>query len=127
MHRPIALAEQHAWLLTADPPVCAIGPALGTLRRCDRLRRGEHCFCRFAAGDIAEDLAAAGATDIAELLETPLEPDDVEELRDGVEAIDFDGIGDVALAERLTILLADLNRLVRAGAGLTDRYADELD
>ena len=65
--------------------------------------------------------------DLAEVLETSLEPDDAEELRDGVEAIDFDEIGDVALAERLTILLADLNRLVRAGAGLTDRYADDLD
>jgi hypothetical protein len=127
MRRRTAPAEQYVWLLTADPPVCAVGPALGTLRRCDRLRRGEHCFCRFAAADIAEDLAAAGAPDLAAFLEMPLEPDDVEELRDGLEQVDLDEIGDEALAERLTTLLADLRRLVRVGAGLTDRYADDLD
>ena len=120
-------AEQYAWLLTADPPVCAVGTALGALRRCDRLRRGEHCFCRFATADIAEDLSAAGAPELAEFLETSLEPEDVEELMDGVQQINLDAIGDEALAERLTTLLADLRRLVLAGAGLTDRYADELD
>jgi hypothetical protein len=127
MHRHHVPAEQHAWLLTADPPVCAIGPALGVLRRCERLRLGEHCFCRVAAADVAEDLTAAGASDLAEFLETALEPDDVEALRDGVEKIDLDELGDAALAERLAMFGGDLQRLVRAGAGLTDRYSDDLD
>ena len=46
-------AVQYPWLLTADPPVCRSGPALGVLRRCERLRRGDRCICRFAAADIA--------------------------------------------------------------------------
>ena len=73
MRRRTVPAEQYPWLLTADPPVCSDGPALGVLRRCERLRRGEHCICRFAAADVAEDLTAAGAPQLAEFLDTTLE------------------------------------------------------
>ncbi len=127
MRRHQVPPEQHSWLLTADPPVCAIGPALGVLRRCERLRLDQHCFCRIAAADVADDLAAAGALELAEFLDTALEPDDVEALRDGVQDLDLDGLDDPALAERLATLRGDLERLVRAGAGLTDRYSDDLD
>jgi hypothetical protein len=102
------------------------GPSLGVLLRCERLRRGDRCFCRFAAADIADDLSEAGAPDVAEMLETNLEPEGVEELRGAVQEIDLDALDD-AVAERLSILLGDLGRLVGAGAGLTDRYSDELD
>jgi hypothetical protein len=124
--RPLS-ADQYPWLLTADPPVCAVGPALGILRRCERLRRGESCFCRFAAADIADDLTAAGAPDLAELLETSLEAEEVSELLQGTEAINEAATHDDALAERLAALRRDLQRLVDAGAALTDRYSDEVD
>lgn len=127
MRRRAAPAEQYPWLLTADPPVCAVGPSLGTLKRCDRRRRAERCYCRFAAADIAEDLISADRLDLAQFLEAWLEAEDVEELADEVTAIDVEAIAEDALAERLTILRDDLRRLVNAGSGLTDRYSDELD
>jgi len=127
MRRRAAPAEQYPRLLTADPPICSVGPPLATLRRCDRLRRGDRCYCRFAAADIAEDLVAADRLDLAQFLEASLEVEDVEELADEVATIDVESMGDEGLAERLTILRGDLQRLVDAGSGLIDRYSDDLD
>lgn len=120
-------AVQYPWLLTADPPVCGSGPALGVLRRCERLRRGQHCQCRFAAADIGDDLEAAGHRDLADYFTTSLEPEDVEELAGRLRVASPNDLQDGELAERLVQLLRDLDRLVEAGAGLTDRYSDELD
>jgi hypothetical protein len=120
-------AVQYPWLLTADPPVCRSGPALGVLRRCERLRRGDRCICRFAAADIADDLEKAGWPDLADYFATPLEPEDVEELARKLRASDQSKLADADLAESLALLLRDLSRLVEAGAGLTDRFSDELD
>lgn len=120
-------AAQYPWLLTADPPVCMSGPALGVLRRCERLRRSDRCVCRFAAADIAEDLENAGLPDLAEYFATPLEPEDVEELARKLRISNPNRLADADLADRLVLLLRDLDRLVEAGAGLTDRFSDELD
>jgi len=38
---PTYRAEQYPGLLTADPPICAVGPAVAVLRRCEQLRRGD--------------------------------------------------------------------------------------
>jgi hypothetical protein len=121
------LAEQFPWMLTADPPVCRIGPALGVLRRCERLRRGQRCFCRLAAAEIAEDLAAVGHPELGEYLYSALEPEDVEELSSRLDGLDLSSAADPDVAERLSTARSDLRRLVSAGSGLTDRYSDDLD
>lgn len=120
-------AVQYPWLLTADPPVCRSGPALGVLRRCERLRRGDRCLCRFAAADIAEDLENAGSRDLADYFATSLEPEDVEELVRKLRIFDPNKLADADLADRLLQLLRDMDRLVEAGAGLTDRFSDDLE
>jgi hypothetical protein len=120
-------AEQYPGLLTADPPVCAVGQALSVLRRCDRIRRGEGCFCRVYSADVAEDLIAAGAVGQAEYLSASLGPEDVEALLDELQAFGFDRVADDDLRARVETLTAQLARLVRHGSGLTDRYSDELD
>ncbi len=120
-------AVQYPWLLTADPPICRSGPALGVLRRCERLRRADRCLCRFAAADIAEDLENAGSPDLADYFATPLEPEDVEELARKLLIFNPSKLADTDLADRLFQLLRDLDRLVEAGAGLTDRFSDDLD
>lgn len=120
------VAEQYPGLLTADPPVCGVGPALGLLRRCERLRRSERCYCRFAAGDITDDLTAAGIDELAEYFSTSLEPEDVEELVGKLSRLDLTRV-ERDVGDRLALELADLRRLVQAGSGLTDRYADDLD
>jgi hypothetical protein len=83
--------------------------------------------CRFAAADIAEDLENAGLPDLAEYFATPLEPEDVEELARKLRISNPNRLADADLADRLVLLLRDLDRLVEAGAGLTDRFSDELD
>ena len=120
-------ADQYGWQLTADPPVCRDGPALGILRRCELLRRGERCFCRFAAADLAEDLAAAGAPELGEYFDTALEPEEVEVLAERLGRLELGTIADEDLSDRLRLLRLDLERLARAGSGLTDRFADDLD
>jgi hypothetical protein len=120
-------AEQYPWLLTADPPVCRVGTALAVLRRCERLGRDERCICRFQAADIADDLIAGGRPDLAEYFETALEPEDVEELAEKLSQIELGPPMDAGLADRLTLVRADLRRLVRHGSGLTDTHSDDLD
>lgn len=120
-------AEQYPGLLTADPPICAVGQALSVLRRCDRIRRGEGCLCRIYSADVAEDLIDAGAVTQAEYLTAALEPEDVEALVDELQAFKFDRLSDDDLRARLEALTAQLARLVRHGSGLTDRYSDDLD
>lgn len=117
-------------LLTADPPVCRGGRPLDVLANCDRLRRGESCWCRFEAEAIAEDFDAIGADHMSDWLVDTLEPEDVEAFANDVDRA-------VALAQaksaadddlqRVVHLQARLRRLVHAGAGLTDRYSDELE
>ena len=120
-------AEQYPSLLTADPPVCRVGPPLAVLRRCERLRRDEVCWCRFASADFADELIEAGAPELADYFATALEPEDVDELSSKVRALVASGVPDAELADSLARLSRRLRRLVEAEAGLTDRYSDELD
>jgi len=94
------------------------------------MRRGDPCWCRFEAETIADDLDAIGAGDLSEWLTDTFDPEDVAAFADDLEkalsgararAADDDGI------HRVAQLHARLSRLVRAGAGLTDRYSDDLD
>lgn len=116
-------AARFPWLLTADPPVCRRGDAVEVLRACELGRRRQHCVCRFAAADIAELLVAAGAPDLAECFSASVSPQDLVALARGVGALSLPGVEDADLRT----LRGDLDRLVKAGAGLTDRYADEVD
>jgi hypothetical protein len=97
-------AEQYPWLLTADPPICRVGPALAVLRRCERLRREEPCLCRFAAADIADELERSGAPELAEYLASRLEPEDVDELVRRLHAHRARETGDSDLDESLARL-----------------------
>jgi hypothetical protein len=107
--------------------VCRIGNALAVLSRCERQRRYEDCYCRFEAGDLAEALEMAGAPDLAEYLATPLEPEDVEDLAQRLAQRRWDPAVDSDLADKVAKFRRDMDRLVRHGAGLTDRYSDDLD
>jgi len=69
-------------LPTAEPPVCRGGRPLDVLANCDRLRRGDPCWCRFEAEAIAEDLGAIGAENLSDWLTDTLEPEDVEAFAD---------------------------------------------
>jgi hypothetical protein len=120
-------AEQYPSLLTADPPVCRVGPPLAVLRRCERLRRDEVCWCRFAAADLADELSEAGAPELGDYFATALEPEDVNELSSRVRALAASGIPDEDLADSVARLSRRLRRLVEAESGLTDRYSDDLD
>ena len=117
-------------LLTADPPVCRGGRPLEVLVNCDRMRRGEPCWCRFEAETIADDLDAIAAGDLSEWLTDALEPEDVEAFADDLEravsAARARSADDDAV-QRVVHLHAMLRRLIRAGAGLTDRHSDDLD
>ena len=121
-------AEQYPSLLTADPPVCRVGPPLAVLRRCERLRRDEVCWCRFAAADLADELIEAGASELADYFAAALEPEDVDELSSKVHALaTSESVPDAGLADSVARLSRRLRRLVEAEAGLTDRYSDDLD
>lgn len=100
---------------------------MAVLRRCERLRRDEVCWCRFPASDLADDLTEAGAPDLAAYFATALEPEDVDELSAKVRALVTSGIPDAELSDSLGGLSRRLRRLVEAEAGLTDRYSDDLD
>lgn len=117
-------------LLTADPPVCRGGRPLEVLANCDRMRRGEPCWCRFEAETIADDLEAIAATDVSAWLTDTLEPEDVEALADDLDravSLAEARSADDDAVQRVAQLHARLRRLVRAGAGLTDRHSDDLD
>lgn len=117
-------------LLTADPPLCRAGKPLEVLSNCDRLRRGEPCWCRLEAEAMGEDLVAIGADRVSDWLTDTLEPEDVEAFTEDVlhaiEAARTPPIDEEAV-QRVQHWHAWLRRLVRAGAGLTDRYSDDLD
>lgn len=120
-------ADRYFWLLTADPPVCAGGRPVAVLNQCPRRRKGQICFCRFDAAQIADDLAELGAGELARSLEDGLEPDEVEDFADGVRRSLQAAKGDEDLIERLKALVVRLDKLVDAEVGLTDRYSDDVD
>jgi hypothetical protein len=95
--------------LTADPPICAVGLALAVLHRCERIRRGETCFCRIYSRDFADDLIEAGAARQAEYLTESLEPEDVEALVEERRVIDFDRLADGELRARVEAGVAQLS------------------
>ena len=53
-------AEQYPGLMTADPPICAMGPALAVLRRCERLRRGKEGRLEHALHEVEVERLALG-------------------------------------------------------------------
>ena len=128
MQRRSGSAEKYVWLLTAEPPACGrSGPSLRVLQTCPRLRRDQHCYCRFDVGSISSDLETAGAASVADWFSTPLEPDDIPDLIRDLERVVGKGAFDEDAAGRLGQLLTDLERLEEAGSGLTDEYSDDLD
>lgn len=128
MQRRTPTAEKYVWILTAEPPVCGrSGPSLRVLQTCPRLRREQHCFCRFDAGLISADLESVGATGVAEWFSGSLEPDDISDLVRDLERVLSRTIEDEEVAGRLRLLLLDLKRLEENEAGLTDEYSDDLD
>lgn len=121
-------SEKYVWTLTAEPPACGrSGPSIRVLQTCPRLRKDQHCYCRFDTGSIAADLEAVGAAQVAEWFLTPLEPDDIADLIGDFERVVNRTTEDEDAAGRLRLVLADLKRLEDAGSGLTDEYSDDLD
>jgi hypothetical protein len=127
----------YRWLLLADPPICRGGRPEAVLNNCDRLRRGEVCWCRFETQEAVEDVAMVGEPGALDdwLTAGDLEERDVEDLRDailrivkrrraGSEALSEDAAGAV---ERLEALAVRLGRVVDRGSGLSDRHADDVD
>lgn len=127
----------YRWLLLADPPICRAGRPEAVLNNCDRLRRGEVCWCRFETQKAVEDVAMVGEPGALDdwLTAGDLEDRDVEDLRDaivrivervrsGSDALSEDAAG---AAERLEALAVRLSRLVDRGSGLSDRHADDID
>ena len=129
----------YRWRLLADPPVCRAGRPAFILNNCDRLRRGEVCWCRFETTEINEDLEALGEAGKADdwLTAGELEARDVEDLRDAMTRVveraqrrsEAGSLSDdqASALDRLTLLVSRLSRLVEHDSGLSDRYADELD
>jgi hypothetical protein len=120
-------ADRYAWLLTADPPICASGRPVAVLNQCPRRRRDQVCFCRFDAAEIAEDLNKLGAGELARTLESGLEPEELEDFADGVRGFLRTAKGEEDLMGRAKVLVVRLDKLVEAEAGLTDRYSDDID
>jgi hypothetical protein len=127
----------YRWLLLADPPICRGGRPEAVLNNCDRLRRGEVCWCRFETQEAVEDVEMVGEPGTLDdwLTAGDLEERDVEDLRDailrivkrrraGSEALSEDAAGAV---ERLEALAVRLGRVVDRGSGLSDRHADDVD
>jgi hypothetical protein len=121
-------SEKYVWTMTAEPPACGrSGPSIRVLQTCPRLRKDQHCYCRFDTGAIAADLEEAGAAAVAEWFLTPLEADDIPDLITDFERAVNRTSADEEAAGRLRLVLADLKRLEEAGSGLTDEYSDDLD
>lgn len=119
--------ELYRWLLTADPPVCKVGNPVTILNTCERRRRGEECWCRFDVVAVADDLEAVGADELVELLNDDLEPEDVELLAGRLAAAMGSQLDDADAEERGTALVRRLSRVAKAGSGLSDAYAEEID
>jgi hypothetical protein len=121
--------ELYRWLVTADPPICGRGKPVVLLNTCERRRRDEECLCRFDVVEIADDWEAAGAGHLIEWLNDDLEPEDVEALSEdlarALKAPPDDA--DLGAVERSERVLRRLRRLVEAGVGISDEYADDLD
>lgn len=127
----------YRWRLLADPPVCRGGRPEVVLNNCDRMRRGEVCWCRFETQEAIEDVALVGAPGVLDdwLIAGDLDERDVEDLHDAIDrlikrsrAVSEAPSADVADAtDRLERLLARLARLVDLGSGLSDRLDDDVD
>lgn len=127
MQRRVPTAEKYVWILTAEPPVCGgLGSSLQILQTCPRLRRDQHCYCRFDAGAISADLESIGATTVADWFASSLEPDDIPDLVRDLERVISRKIDDQDVADRLGQLLVDLRRIEEHESGLTDEYSDDL-
>jgi hypothetical protein len=131
--------RDYVWLLTAEPPVCRGGDSRTVLMRCERLRRGEACICRFNVAELSDDLAAIGADDLAEKwLSDRLEASDVEAFRNELALAHQNAVRVAQIApkeerldaehgaERVGQLVNRLSTLVSEGAELTDEFSDEL-
>lgn len=79
---------------------------------------------------MGEDLAAIGADRVSDWLTDTLEPEDVEafaeDVLQAIKAAQTPPVDEDAV-QRVQHWHTWLRRLVRAGAGLTDRYSDDLD
>lgn len=127
----------YRWRLLADPPVCQGGRPEVALNNCDRMRRGEVCWCRFETQEAIEDVALLGAPGVLDdwLTVGDLDERDVEDLHDAIDklvqrsrAASEAPPTDVADAsDRLERLEARLARLVDRGSGLSDRLDDDVD
>ena len=126
--------DKYTWLLTADPPICAAGRPVVVLNACERRRRGGECWCRFDVADIAEDLRDqddAAASRLAGDFEDEIEAEEVDAVTESLAGVIARSRPRTAAAEdrleRLKQVRARLLRVVEAGAGLTSRYADDID
>jgi len=121
--------ELYRWLLTADPPICGRGNPIVVLNSCERRRRDEECWCRFDVTEVADDLEAAGASGLVEWLNDDLEPDDVAALADELATTlaRVEPTAEPDGNERGRKLERRIRRLVEAGVGLSDEYADDID
>jgi hypothetical protein len=127
----------YRWRLLADPPVCRGGRAEVVLNNCDRLRRGEVCWCRFETQEAIEDVALVGAPGALDdwLTTGDLDERDVADLHEAIDklvkrtlAASEAPSADVADAcDRLERLVTRLGRLVERGSGLSDRFDDDVD
>ncbi len=124
-------AELYDRILTVDPPLCAQGDPVAVLNACDRRRRMLDCLCRFDANEIASDATLFGCTDLASAFDIALEPEDVESVAADLEiCLRRSTPSDEVLRDahdRLQRAASRLERVVDAGAGLTDEYSDAVD
>lgn len=124
-------AELYDRVLTADPPLCGRGNAVAVLNSCERRRRMLECICRFDANQIAEDASLFDCADVASAMEDSLEPDDVEALAGDLELC----LGRAGASteierdarDRLERAFQRLERVIDAGAALTDEYSDAIE
>ena len=123
---------ESVWLLTADPPVCRGGNPVAVLNACERRRRLEECLCRFDASSIAEQLGEIGCDEAADYFRDELSPEEVEEVASALEECSEGSSSDDEDANEdadafVKGLRARLAIVVDAEAGLTARYAGEVD
>jgi hypothetical protein len=133
MPKPSRTAK-YMWRMAADPPLCGPGRTVERILQCPLPRRGETCRCLFEINEVADDLAEAGAADVAGWFDDEVDPDDVPQLmkdlrraRVGVSQLRSDEQVREQLAQRLDAWIGRFADLEAAGAGLTGRYSDDLD
>ncbi|HLX35642.1 MAG TPA: hypothetical protein VKR30_10435 [Candidatus Limnocylindrales bacterium] len=120
--------ELYRWLLTADPPICVQGGnPVAVLNSCSRRRRGEECWCRFDVVEAADDLEGVGADDLIEWLNDDLEPEDVSDLAEKLEAHLRRADAEGPEADQAQRLRRRLKRVADRGSGLSGAYADDVD